>query len=99
MKNRSAWQYFTAGNSREIVKKQYPNVDSNEVIRILGRQWRSLNELERAPFQVLADADKVRWEREMASYTPPPPPQQSFEVPVGVPSFGDGVMPLMFRDL
>ena len=36
--------------------------------RILGQHWRALSETERAPLKAMANADKLRFKREMEAY-------------------------------
>lgn len=49
-------------------RQNNPNLGLTETSSKGGEKWKSLSEAERAPFQKKADADKVRYQREMEAY-------------------------------
>ena len=75
----SAYFFFVAEN-RDDVKAENPDADFGTVSRILGNEWRSLSEDERAHFDDLALKDKHRYQRELAAFNGepmPPAPKKS----------------------
>lgn len=69
----SAYFFFVAEN-RDDVKAENPDADFGTVSRILGNEWRSLSEDERAHFDDLALKDKHRYQRELAAANGEPMP-------------------------
>ncbi|OII71578.1 HMG box family protein [Cryptosporidium andersoni] len=59
---------FYANHRRPAITAENPSLRSQvaEVAKILGEEWRAMNESEKAPFQKQADADKKRYEKEKA---------------------------------
>jgi len=68
----SAYAYFVS-TCREEHKKKYPseNVVFAEFSRKCADSWRTMTEKEKRRFQEMAEADKKRYEKEMANYVPP----------------------------
>ena len=63
----SAYFYFSA-KTRDEVKKENPDFKMTQVAKRLGVLWAGLSEEERKPFQLKAEEDKRRNEREMEAY-------------------------------
>merc|ERR1712086_1171995 len=75
-RGKSAYILFSSEH-RARVKASNPDASAPEMLSLLGAEWQQLksdstakSELDR--FNQLAADDKARYEREMASYTPPP---------------------------
>lgn len=68
-KNCSSYIFFCK-DTRDTVKEDNPEFKGTEVTKELGRMWRELDEEGKAPFVVKAEADKVRYSKEMEGYTP-----------------------------
>jgi len=68
----SAYAYFVS-TCREEHKKKYPDetVVFAEFSRKCADSWRTMTDKEKRRFQEMAEADKKRYEREMANYVPP----------------------------
>ena len=64
----SAWQEYSSGDSRKLIKEEFNLETPGEVIRVLGQKWKNLSEIERAPFYEKAAANKKRYQRETAQY-------------------------------
>lgn len=56
---------------RDELKKSNPKTTAPEITKLMGAKWKSLADDEKKPFENLAKADKVRYEKEMASYKAP----------------------------
>eukprot|EP01135_Chromosphaera_perkinsii_P007243 Nk52_evm51s745 gene=Nk52_evmTU51s745 len=68
----SAFIFF--GNEiRPKVKQQNPECKITEIASIIGKLWGELSDRDKAKFNRLAEADKIRYRREMDTYVPPPP--------------------------
>jgi len=64
-----AYIYYV--NSRQDrVRKEHPDYKMTEVMRALGAEWRALDAKSKKPFEDMATKDKVRYQKEMANYTP-----------------------------
>ena len=70
-RGRSAYVFFSAAK-RAAVKESQPELGFGEVATELGRLWKAAGEEEKRPFEEAAAKDKLRYEEEMKSYTPPP---------------------------
>jgi high mobility group protein B2 len=68
-KNCSSYIFFCK-DTRDTVKEDNPEFKGTEVTKELGRLWRELDEEGKAPFVEKAEADKVRYTKEMEGYTP-----------------------------
>ena len=53
---------------RPQVKAERSNLSNTEVVIQLGKDWNILTDMQKLPFEKLAEADKVRYEREMDTY-------------------------------
>ena len=67
---RPAFMFFSV-ERRAVLQKQHPSLDFYEISKLLGAEWRQMNETDRAPYQTKADMDKLRYEQEMTQYEPP----------------------------
>lgn len=56
---------------RQAVRQKNPNMAITEIAGVLGTMWKALSEKEKAKYEKQAQQDKVRYENEMKSYTPP----------------------------
>ena len=65
---RNPYIYFGIQN-RAKVKADNPNMDSKEVTAELGRLWKACSD--RSEYEALSAQDKIRYEEEMKTYTPP----------------------------
>eukprot|EP00053_Salpingoeca_punica_P008914 m.79620 g.79620 ORF g.79620 m.79620 type:complete len:218 (+) comp14802_c0_seq2:2085-2738(+) len=66
----SAYLFFSQA-LRAKLKEQDPKLSMAEMTRRIGEKWRVLDEDGRRPFQELAEKDRLRYKREMLSYSPP----------------------------
>ena len=66
-KGNSAWIFFT-NDMREKVKGENPDAKTTELTTIMSPLWKALTDEEKKPYQEMADADKVRYEKEMEGY-------------------------------
>lgn len=53
---------------RSILKEESPDLTSGELGKLLGQKYSELSAEEKAKYDVLAAADKVRYERENKAY-------------------------------
>ncbi|MFE4257646.1 hypothetical protein [Streptomyces sp. NPDC056883] len=65
----SAYMFFTKVARAEIVKAN-PNASIGEIGKEMGAAWNRLNDAGKAPYVKQAEADKARYTKEMAAYTP-----------------------------
>lgn len=56
---------------REQVKRDNPNMKSNEIMTELGRLWKTLSDADKVTYNALYEKEKERYTSEMASYVPP----------------------------
>eukprot|EP01023_Acetabularia_acetabulum_P027345 TRINITY_DN2588_c0_g1_i1.p4 TRINITY_DN2588_c0_g1~~TRINITY_DN2588_c0_g1_i1.p4 ORF type:complete len:117 (-),score=33.11 TRINITY_DN2588_c0_g1_i1:238-588(-) len=54
---------------REEVKIKHPNKKVTDIGRILGEMWRNLTDDEKKEFQLMAEDDKKRYEKDIEEYT------------------------------
>lgn len=68
----SAYTYFVQ-TCREEHRKKFPNENVNftEFSKKCAEKWKGMGEKEKKRFADMAEKDKQRYDREMASYTPP----------------------------
>lgn len=64
---KNAYMYFSI-EKRDEVKAGLSDVGGSAVQKALGVLWAQTSEADRAKYQVMADADKVRYTTEMAAY-------------------------------
>jgi hypothetical protein len=63
----SAFMFYSQ-KQRPIVKKDNPSANFAGVAKILGEQWKALDESEKKEYDASAVADKARFEKEKAAY-------------------------------
>lgn len=57
---------------RASVRQEFPEASLGNVSQIIGERWRKLTDSQKQPYVEIAAQDKVRYEREMSTYVPPP---------------------------
>eukprot|EP00760_Papus_ankaliazontas_P006525 PhM_4_TR13080/c0_g1_i1/m.56708 len=67
----SAYFHFCS-TRRAALREANPTCRITEIAKLLAAEWRTLGEAERVEFSELAAKDKLRYQREMESYQPPP---------------------------
>lgn len=74
-KGRASSYAFFVKTCREEYKRRYPDsaVSFSEFNRKCGEKWKSMTSDEKQRFEDMSSEDKVRYDKEMAAYTPPPP--------------------------
>jgi len=61
--------YFLFGNAeRDRVREEHPEMSMPEIAKQLGKEWANLSMEEKQPYMDKADADKRRYDSEMAAY-------------------------------
>ncbi len=68
LKKRSAWNFFTQGQVRKQAHDANLGAPLKVIMRTLGRQFKELSPEERAIYDDMADADRVRNATEKARY-------------------------------
>ena len=63
----SAYIFFTNAN-RKQVQDDVPGIAFKDITIELGKRWQSMSPAEKAPYQTLADADKIRYQAEFGTY-------------------------------
>lgn len=64
----SAYLYFTKEFRLERAAKGLDNSRVNEVAKLAGERWKSMNDVDKAPFNKQASADKLRYQQEVKLY-------------------------------
>ena len=61
---------FALYNQERIrsLKKEKPELQNNEIIKIISEEWKALSEEKRKPYIEKAEADKKRYEAEKKAY-------------------------------
>jgi hypothetical protein len=62
--------YIYRATVASSVKALNTNATATEVTKIISTMWNALSIIEREPYKMASDQDKVRYERELAIYTP-----------------------------
>jgi upstream-binding transcription factor len=65
-----AFLFYTSERRPKVVESN-EGMDVRTIARTLGEQWRALSPEERKPYEEKAVAERERYQREMADYTPP----------------------------
>ena len=68
----SAYFLWMNAQGRAQVKAENPELKMTEIGRKCGEVWGTMGDEAKAEWEDKAKADKARYEREMANYTPPP---------------------------
>lgn len=73
-KGRMSSYTFFVQTCREEHRKKHPNesVNFTEFSKKCAERWKQMTEKEKKRFGEMADKDKQRYDKEMASYVPPP---------------------------
>ncbi|CAI7782391.1 unnamed protein product [Closterium sp. NIES-54] len=61
---------FYCKEQREVVKSNNPDVSFGELGKILGAQWKELDDKEKRPYMKMAEDDKKRYQDEIESLEP-----------------------------
>jgi len=67
-RNLSAWHFFSGGDARKQVIAKLPGATLKDIMGILSQKYKILSKEERAPLELMAAADKERYQRQMAEY-------------------------------
>ncbi|MGA0164444.1 MAG: hypothetical protein ACO3LE_09440 [Bdellovibrionota bacterium] len=68
---RSAYIFFCGENREEVTKKLVKDgKEKKEVLAVLGKMWRELDDDEKKPYDKMAKKDKKRYETEMKNFEP-----------------------------
>merc|ERR1711962_1800162 len=60
--------FFFAGEVRPGIREENPDMKITEVAKLIGAQWRELEDGEKKPYEEQAAKDKKRYEKEMQAY-------------------------------
>ncbi|KAI9097363.1 high mobility group box domain-containing protein [Phlyctochytrium arcticum] len=78
--------FFYSKENRERIKQENPDITFGLIGRQLGEEWRGLDATQKSTYEKKAEADKSRYERDLAAYkadgggqSAAPPPQNDFE--------------------
>uniref|UniRef100_A0A0D6QSG3 HMG box domain-containing protein n=1 Tax=Araucaria cunninghamii TaxID=56994 RepID=A0A0D6QSG3_ARACU len=63
----SAYMFY-ANDNRDRVRAENAGITFGQVGKILGEEWKSLTDAQKAKYQKQAEDDKQRYEREKAKY-------------------------------
>jgi len=66
----SSYMMFVKENRSRIVAEN-PDCKQTQILSIAGAEWKELTDADKQKYDALNAKDKKRYEREMASYTPP----------------------------
>eukprot|EP01083_Nonionella_stella_P317717 1158117_1 len=69
-RNMSAFFLYSNAN-RARVKEENPGIAFGQVAKILSKEFKAIDDVERAKYDKLAVLDKERYQREMEHYEPP----------------------------
>ncbi|KAK9722509.1 Non-histone chromosomal protein 6 [Basidiobolus ranarum] len=62
-KPRSAYIMFTI-NERPRLSVEYPKASATRLLKLLGAKWKTLSDIEKKPYDDMAQRDKLRYEAE-----------------------------------
>jgi hypothetical protein len=74
----SAYLFYVATN-RSALNAKHPDKDFTEIARLLGQQWKSLSATAKRKYEILAFADKKRYEDEKDKWVPPSEPNTAIK--------------------
>lgn len=63
--------FFFMNTSRDRIKEENPDAAHTDIGRIAGAEWKQLDAGKKSKYESMAAKDKVRYKKEMESYTPP----------------------------
>merc|ERR1719482_1168633 len=64
-----AFMFFSI-EQRPAVQKKNPSLGIADISKVLGQQWRSMSDAQKAPYEKKAAVDKIRYEKEMKTFKP-----------------------------
>mmetsp|Transcript_20386 Transcript_20386/g.48210 ORF Transcript_20386/g.48210 Transcript_20386/m.48210 type:complete len:167 (+) Transcript_20386:75-575(+) len=69
-RGKSAYLFYSQA-IRDQVKRDNPDLNFSDLGKLIGKMWGELSAREKKPYQAMADADKQRYQAQMATYVPP----------------------------
>ena len=69
-KPKSSFMYFSNAKRAEV-KAANPEASFGDIGKLLGNEWKQLSNDAKTEYEKLAEADKVRYQKEMENYSPP----------------------------
>ena len=69
-KPKSSFMYFSNAKRAEV-KAANPEAPFGDIGKLLGNEWKQLSNDAKTEYEKLAEADKVRYQKEMENYSPP----------------------------
>ena len=69
-KPKSSFMYFSNAKRAEV-KAANPEASFGDIGKLLGNEWKQLSNDAKTEYEKLAEADKVRYQKEMEKYSPP----------------------------
>ena len=61
--------YFYYTNERRVIlKKENPKLNTREIARLIGVEWRRMSDIQKQPYIDKAEADKKRYLKEFREY-------------------------------
>ena len=64
-----AFMFFSI-EQRPSVQEKNPSLGIADISKVLGAKWRGMSDAEKAPYEKKAQADKIRYEKEMKTFKP-----------------------------
>ncbi|KAJ3137650.1 Non-histone chromosomal protein 6, partial [Irineochytrium annulatum] len=65
----SAYMLWCKDN-RDRIKEENPSAGFGDIGKILGREWKALDESDKEPYNQMMKKDKERYDREIENYSP-----------------------------
>lgn len=66
-RNRSSYTIYFSENRPQFAK-DHPDALPKDIMRAVGKKWKTLSEEDKKPYDEMADRDKERYERQMSEY-------------------------------
>lgn len=63
-----AYIFFMKEKREEICKKNPTVKSATEIAALVGEEWKKLTPSQKAPYEKKAEADKLRYQKEIAAY-------------------------------
>ena len=60
--------FFYNQERREQLKKEKPELDNKELIKVMSEEWNKLTDAQKKPYVQKAEDDKKRYNQEMEEY-------------------------------
>lgn len=67
----SGYAFFVQAKSKEA-KENNSTLPLEEFSKKFSEEWKNLDEITRQKYEAMSAEDKIRYDREMADYVPPP---------------------------